>query len=376
MTTPRVAGLALLLGALLASWLAPWPALVRVVSPDSFMAPGLGAWQVRALWFVVMLFLAGLVACRDGYVGAAVALVGAHDFATGLVHTHALLFAVFALVYALASMLAPIERLRALRVLVVLGVAQALVMLGQAAGYDLLWDGFHRVPGRAILGTLGASEGSMAAAFVALTLPLAMAMVRGPLAVACGLVMLAALLVSSAVVPLLAALVGVLVVVASRRCLWWWGSVLSVLLPLTLMLAAMRLLWQRGATWDHHRRLGWSAILRDLYSDPLFGHGLGSFALRMPERMPHAVRTDGAWLTAHSDLLEWVYSTGVVGALLLGGFLWARRAMWRSALAPACASLLVLAAGSFIFHSVAPGCAAVLILACAQSGADSAPLGG
>jgi hypothetical protein len=120
----------------------------------------------------------------------------------------------------------------------------------------------------------------------------------------------------------------------------------------------------------------WSFAFRETmwtwtWLGPVFGTGLGgwSFVVPMLQLRRQFSPTGELWSEAHNDWLQFVYETGLVGLVLLAGWLWSHRGMFRHPVwGGSLAAIAVQALGWNPFHLVTSALVAIVILGCAQAG--------
>lgn len=191
--------------------------------------------------------------------------------------------------------------------LVALGVAQSLLMAGQALGVDFYWPGGPHLAKRLYGGTFGAS--SWAGAFLAIV---------APLGGWWGVLLVPGLVLSKSATGMLA--LGLAAAVVVRRRL-----VLIALAVLVALPAAGGHLTDRLSVWG----LGLSDYAHGGWGVHLWGYGPGSWAYRVPELQaaltPMGLR-EGLYLQAHNEPLQVLYEGGLVGLALLALWCWSQRA--------------------------------------------------
>lgn len=356
--TPRSTGdrlaLVVVAGAVALAYLAPWPLVVntasRLVGDASVVAfnPDLEAWAHHTLYGAVFLAVAAVLWATDRWLAAIVAMASVQTFLAGpRVTTLYLLIGVLVL---MAGRWMPSSwRSHALNVFGISAVVQALLILVQWA---------KGAPPVGTFGIAGLVAGYLAV--VGFVLPgrfaplLAVAILltgsrAGLIAFACGLAARYLLVWPAVSVPIAVALLAVVVLVTFSA---------------TLISGRARLEVQ-------------AAGLRDLVASPiaaLVGFGIGTWSQRRatseldftPEKDGQGETTKKhfrVYVTAHNDLVQWVYETGALGVLLLAGWFWRwRRRLLAPPLAPAYIALAVMSLTWFPFHDLRIGIPAALLV--------------
>jgi len=105
-------------------------------------------------------------------------------------------------------------------------------------------------------------------------------------------------------------------------------------------------MWQtRLATWN----LAWPTF----WEHPWVGLGPGGWGTSLPIQQLQGSGLE-IWIHAHSEPIEWVCETGLVGLLLLAGWLWACwPRFWASDMRGSLVALGVIAAWLHVFHYAA-----------------------
>ncbi len=340
-------------GAILAP-LIPWLPMLTIRYPWVPLAHyepvgGMYGWWDHAFYLAVFATIAAVVWREDRWLASAVVLSGVTFFLRGLFLTPALIFALGALLVTIMRRVPAPAHARIVTVVVGLGVFQMLYVAHQFLGYDVLWAGMWGNPTAAVvqpIGTLGTVDG--AGAYLAITAPLM------PL----WLIPAAIYLVwaGHSLSALLAMAVGLgLKVVMTHRArtaayLSWavaslgaaaFASMLYLKGPTETVLARI-VMWVFGLEWAAK-------------TSPVIGWGLGGWADRIPAGQLHYGVMPSAefWVQAHNEYAQWAVETGVVGTILLLGWLWAHRRMfldrtWGGSLA----AVAVNAVGFFPLHVV------------------------
>src|SRR5207245_5069099 len=233
--------------------------------------------------------------------------------------------------------------------LAALGAFQVVYVFHQLAGYDILWSpGVHSTAFQPI-GTLGGVDS--VSAYIAILAPL---MPWWLLVFAIPVVWL-----GHSLSALLALAVGL-----SVRALWGGGRHLSngqsvdLTWPLVAAgfggLAFLSMLYLKGlATPAVASRFAvWKFGLKHAaVYDPVLGWGLGGWVNHVPLLQVHEkflpFGANELWREAHSEPIQWLTECGLIGGILLVGWLWTHRAMF---VHPVCGgSVSALAANSLGF---------------------------
>lgn len=328
--------------------------------PPYHPAVGIDLWAMQAWWLAVVVGLALLVWESDRWLSAAMLLAGLTIFLRGarLDPTHGILFTIGALLL-VAVRRTPgvwVPRLRWL--LAASGIFQIGYCLQQSfLHYDVLWGpmwgptvfrGFS--PQIQPLGTLGTVDA--AGAYIALTAPL-MPLWALPFA---GI----AVWQGHSVGALLALVVGLTVRYARTR--WTGLTIMGLGLASLITLATLK-----GLTGTIVARITvWRFGLEHAAaSDPVVGWGLGGWASHVPplQMQLRVMPTNEVFREAHSEPLQWAAETGIIGIIILAGWLWTHRAMWTHPLWGG--SIAALAADSLTFfplHVVALAFLAITVV--------------
>ena len=363
-------GYAVLVGAVLAplafvvaSFTLRWPWLGM---PAYNPAVGIDLYAMHAAWAAWFVVVACLVKADRPLALAVLLIGGVFVYRGGMIAPrHALMFAVGALLFHAVRRLPARGRSVCHVAAAGLGVVQAGYMLLQVWGYDPLW---FRFDGGVLgtvqpLGTLGTVDG--AAAYVAMTTPL-MTQWLMPLGVG-------AVLHAKSGGAMLALMVGLALRFRSRVPLlrltlalsglfyvaMYWASLNAHTLPFNKLAQSM---FGRLAIWELGLRT-WASST----SSPLTGWGLGGWDLVIPQvqQRYRLAPTLEWWREAHNDLLQFVIEAGLLGAGLLGWWLWQHRAMWSGPWGPSVAALAVVTMTFFPFHVASTAFLGILLLGCA-----------
>lgn len=327
---------------------------------------GMEGWAAHALWLGLFALLAHEIAQTNRWLGGIVLMVGLtvawrgalQDLTTGLL----ILFAAWAITR--LRHVSPAGQARASAWIGLAALGQAIFVLVQALGYnlaDVLTTGMHYRPELRMGGALGprGSIGNqdLAADLIAIGAPL--------LPVLCWPLAVAGIVVTKSLGGMAALIVGFAMRLPGRLRV-------SVLVG---GVAVMSLLGTyRGFVSGRLRVEIWVAALIDwMQTNPIFGLGLGGWYQRVPKiqaatRLGMDGPVSGFWTTAHNEVWQWIYETGLVGAVLLGGYLWSeRRMVLHPRFGPAVASIAVVALVHFPAHIVATGMLTMIVLGLAQA---------
>jgi hypothetical protein len=353
-------------GALLATLVTWLPMLARpgwVIPPYEARA-GIDIWTHQALWFTLFTVVALIVGQRDTFLGLAVYLLGLGILLWGgtMDITHRLIFmigtlALWAVRHIPASRCQLVVRLVALS-----GVFQALYVLQQRLGYDVLWAPGRSLPHAQTVGTLGTVDA--ATAYVAITAPL-MPWWLLPLAIP-------AVGVGHSIGACTALAAG-LIVRYHRR--WSWTAGLLALAAgwayWALHFNGMRLpetavariaVWRLAITdwWVTYPVVGILANIHPQipywWANPVTGNGPWWPRVAYLQHALHVLPTNENFQQAHNEWLQWGYEYGAAGLACLGGWLGAQRRMFRAEYGVGAALVAgAIASGSFfIFQVVGP----------------------
>src|SRR5438128_1054003 len=249
--------------------------------------------------------------------------------------------------------------------LAALGVFQVVYVFHQLAGYDVLWGRFDG-------GTLGLVQpiGTLAgvdavSAYIAILAPL-MPLWCLPFAVV-------AVWMGHSLSALLALAVGLLV----RH---WRGGATGALVVGGGGLAFLSMLYLKGlATPAVASRFAvWKFGLQHAaVYDPVLGWGLGGWVNHVPLLQVHEkflpFGANELWREAHSEPLQWLTETGLIGGILLVGWLWTHRAafvhpVWGGSVSALAANSL----GFFPMHVVPISLVGLIVVGLATSRAAEA----
>lgn len=158
------------------------------------------------------------------------------------------------------------------------------------------------------------------------------------------------LVASQSFLAVFAALVGLALTHRRRfHALTTWAAVGYCVL--TLIFLSFVRPWPSWA----ERRDAWVTLAWPHYvAAPVWGLGLGSWQTTIPWHQYALSAVGPGWFGhAHSSLVEWIYETGLIGLILLIGFVVsAWPAFRRSPVAPSLVAIAILALGFHVFHSL------------------------
>ena len=341
--TPYAAGLLVGLTILL-----PWTTMWRLGTDDPTVAV-----QNTPLWLITVGAVAALAlwtAGTDAWLGGWLGYLSLRALPSdGSAAFEVLALAAVGVAVVVASRTIPESwHLWIIAALVTVGLLETGYVVLQAMGYDPLWVGNHFPARLRMLGTLG--NENFVGAYLGILL------VLGPRwawpLFAFGIVL------TNALTGLIAASVGLLV----RARVHWMGWA---------VLAGAFTGWMawHGALSLQIRGRVWAAAVADTTPwTALFGHGLGSWADRMPKVQPW-VGVGEHFVQAHNDYLQFWYEAGLLGVALLIGWLWTHRAMFTHLrYGGALAALSVTALTMFPFHLAVLGTLGALLLGLATKG--------
>lgn len=353
----------------LVTWLpmlaARFPRLGLPIYPPSV---GIDLWHLQAFYGAGLLVVAAFLWARDRWLAAACALVALTIVWRGaqMDPTHSVFFIFGALLLSAIRLTPPAYHPRVLWLLAGAGMFQAVYVIQQSLGYDVLWGPLVGGTLKAAdmiepIGTLGTVDA--AAAYIAITAPL-WPVVALPLA-------FLAVLISHSVGGAAALVVG-LVIRYRHKPAAWAGLAMAV------GVIAWRALHGKGLGSVAARAEVWRFGLTDwLHVDPVLGYGLGGWSLRIPDLQRRVGSpTRELWGEAHNEWIQWLAEVGVVGTIVLLGWLWSHRAMFRApVLGGSLAALCVDACSFFPFHVVSLALLAITVvgLATAPESPDGAP---
>lgn len=347
-----------LLLAVVAAFL-PWTTAWRLYGADERAALVL----VPQLLFGVAAYLAIAlhVGAVDGWLGGFVAWVTVRALWTPLdaqpllVAQHVALGAFFVVAWRDVPSVWRSRLVRGVLVVALLQVAYAA--LQRFAQWDPLWPHGEHVRAGLGLGTFASSnELGSYLALVALLAPVGHARWWGFLPLLAGVV------IARHSIGLAA--IGASYLVRDRYVFGRWRYLLvAVVVPVsigTAVYARPLSLMARFEGW-------WSGLTLWALNAPWTGLGPGSWALVMPQLRPVRPVFVGEDQTkffgphAHNELVQVAFELGLVGLVLVGGWLWTHRAALLAS--PACVALGVLTLGVFPFHTAGVAMAALLVIA-------------
>ena len=349
--TDRRLGLIPIGGALLAPLVTWFPMVAYRYGlglPRYDAARGIDIWHLQIFWLAIFCLVAVVVGQRDIWLGAAVIVMGLGIALYGGTFdiTHRIIFLAGTLaLWAMRHI--PLEWHPAVRsCLAASGIFQAVYMLQQWMGYDVLWGPLVGGQLKDViqpLGTLGTVDA--ASAYVAVTAPL---MPVWALPIAIGVVCK-----GHSIGAIIALVVGLLI----RYHISWkiTGAVAALVVAAYVKWFMFTPDWAHVPTSVKVRLAVWWFAIKDLFANGLI-HGRYSWANHIPQlQMQTGYRpyTNEVWMEAHNEYLQWFYEYGLVGLAVL--VLWVRqhRAMFRDAAVGASLCALAIVSGSFFtFHVV------------------------
>lgn len=323
-------------------------------------AAGIDLWQMGTLWLTALLAIAGGVwGSGDRYLALAVAFAGLSAWYRGLQldPTHTVVFGVGALLLVGVRAM-PIEAERKVHVALVALAGVQIVYVGhQLFGYDVLWGplfGGTLVGQVQPLGTLGGVNA--AAGYIAVLAPL---LPLWMLPVAALVIVL-----GHSLGALVALVVGLLVKWRARWPVW-----IVVAMIACALLGTVRLTKDTQANRLHV----WTFAAQQWYQQgPLAlvtGYGIGGWRQRVPWQQDRAgfKPFNELWMEAHNEYLQFVIELGVIGAALLGAWLWQHRRMfahpqWGASVV----ALAVLSLAWHPFHIVSAALVGLLVVGLAS----------
>jgi len=323
--------------------------------------PGLGVdlWQLQTFLLAGLCMLGVIVGRSDRWLGVACAVAGLTVFYRGaaLDPTHAVIFGLGALMLVGVRLLPASRHQRVRVVLVGIAAFEAVYLIQQRLGYDLLWGpvfgGILQAEPQ-MYGTLGSVNAT--AGYLAVVAPLM------PLWLALPVVVLVWMSHSLGAVAALVVGLAVKGMMTARARL----AVLALLLAVAL-----------GGAWvvlhkeTHFARVTiWQFALEDWRrTDPVLGYGLGGWGQRVPEmqRRANFSPTGELWQEAHNEPLQWVVEAGLVGALLLALWLRAHRHMFTDPVwGPSVVALAVQSLTWHPFHIVSSALLGLIVIGLAS----------
>lgn len=342
----------------------------RLGLPAYPSAQGGDLWEMQTFWLVTLGLLALIVGASDKWLGVAIAISGLLIWIRGAAMdpTHSVIFALGALcLVSVRSGASPDWASRARWLLVGCGAFQIVYIIQQKAGYDVLWGpmlGGTLLPHLQPIGTLLGVD--IAASYVAILAPL-MPLWLLPFA-------LYVVVTSQSLGAIVALAVGL--TVAYRP--WRHPRVAVVAGMILLTVIAFGYQARVVGKVTQHARVGiWKfSTERWVRTDPILGYGLGGWSARVPAQQAEAkyLPTGELWREAHNEPLQWLVETGLVGALLLGLWLYDYRRMflhpeWGASIAALAASCLTF----HPFHVVASALMGILLIGLATRHEEECP---
>ncbi len=224
------------------------------------------------------------------------------------------------------------QRLLAMRLVVIGGVAVALSALVQATGFDPVWWTEYGV-----VGTFGNT--AYVAALMAIVLPFAPVWAVP--------ILLGALIVTKASLAMLAAMLGL--AWRFRRWMWLWGLLAVPAMGLMIALRGTGEFLRSQAFRFDIWQMAWAQMTWRTW---LIGHGPGAWFDQIPKMQDALKVHPGYYFTyAHNEWLQLMWEGGAaVAVVCVLGWLWSHRAMFASPYGGSVVAILVLSGGWFIFH--------------------------
>lgn len=327
--------------------------------------------------------IAAIVGAEDAFLGLAVLMLGVGAFLwSGVIDvTHRMMFALGALMLWAVRRVPRARRRTVVRVLAASGLFQAGYVFLQGFGLDLIWcptlygcappPPMSQEVGPILVGTLGTVDS--ATAYIAITAPL---MPWWGLFIA-----IPAVVMGHSLGALFALAAGLL---------WRYHRNWKLTTALVVGLAAFTLYaFARIQQWHvpstvHARYEVWRLALTDWWNaypvvalkdapytppwNPVTGNGPWFPRIVYLQNQFRVAATREGFAQAHNEWVEWCYSYGLLGAALLGGWLYTHR---RMVLVPGIGAAIVagaIAAGAFfIFQVVATALLMVTLIGLATS---------
>jgi len=306
----------------------------RLGLPQYPIVQGIELWWLQAFYLVALSVL-GTVIWREGdrWLGMAVGLAGVTVFYRGatlgatldqfgsvtLGPSHTAVFALGAVMLVAVRHVPEHWRPHLASLLAALGAFQVVYVFHQLAGYDVLWGRFDG-------GTLGLVQpiGTLAgvdsvSAYIAILAPL-MPLWALPFAIW-------AVWMGHSLSALLALAVGLTVRYWKRDDrLGWLISTLGLTAFFSMVYLkglATPAVASRFAVWKF-------GLQHAAVYDPVLGWGLGGWVNHVPLLQVHEkflpFGANELWREAHSEPIQWLTECGLIGGILLVGWLWAHRA--------------------------------------------------
>lgn len=237
-----------------------------------------------------------------------------------------------------------VQRGTAGRLLVIAGLAQVALAIGQAIGVDLYW--WHEF---GVVGTLG-NQGYLGL-FLATIAPIA------PIALI-PLFVLGVLLTKSSF-----AMIGMAVGLGVRfRQQWEW-----MIVGASMALSAFMFLRPAWVASMHARITIWVLSLDAMHWWTwLVGNGPGSWADLIPRlQLVNHVMPTQLFAAAHNDWYQLLFETGLVSFLIIGLWVWSHRARFDARFSGGVAALSIMSLGWFPFHIANVALPALTVIGCA-----------
>ena len=382
----------ILAGALVAPFVTWLPMLAlhapRLGLPHYPIVQGIELWWLQA-FYLVALGVLGTMIWREGdrWLGMAVGLAGVTVFYRGatlgatldqfgsvtLGPAHTAVFALGAVMLVAVRHTPEHWRPHLASLLAALGAFQVVYVFHQLAGYDVLWGRFDggRLGLVQPIGTLAGVDS--VSAYIAILAPL-MPLWCLPLAIL-------AVWMGHSLSALLALAVGLCVryrpAVPSLQIpgILGLGFVLTTAATSVAVLAFLSMLYLKGlATPAVASRFAvWKFGLKHAaVYDPVLGWGLGGWVNHVPLLQVHEkflpFGANELWREAHSEPIQWLTECGLIGGILLVGWLWTHRAMfvhpvWGGSVSALAANSL----GFFPFHVVPISLVGLIVVGLATS---------
>ena len=308
----------------------------RLGLPQYPIVQGIELWWLQA-FYLVALGVLGTMIWREGdrWLGMAVGLAGVTVFYRGatlgatldqfgsvtLGPAHTAVFALGAVMLVAVRHVPEHWRPHLASLLAALGAFQVVYVFHQLAGYDVLWGRFDG-------GTLGLVQpiGTLAgvdsvSAYIAILAPL-MPLWALPFAIW-------AVWMGHSLSALLALAVGLTVRYWKRDDrLGWLISTLGLTAFFSMVYLkglATPAVASRFAVWKF-------GLQHAAVYDPVLGWGLGGWVNHVPLLQVHEkflpFGANELWREAHSEPIQWLTECGLIGGILLAGWLWTHRAMF------------------------------------------------
>ena len=349
--------LAIGLGGAGLAWLSPVQGLSESIWTAQKDTPLLAIWFGADMLIALgLLFLCPPLGVGLIYIGVATLTLARQVFSEQAIDVFAMIQYVTAggLIMLLVAGLAESQRRLIMRCLVASAVLQVAYTAFQMIGLDPIWarhvgvGPWHQVPGVLVMGTLRNSN--YLANYLALAAPLTSGWWTP-------MVLLLGIYWTGSVLAMTAALLGLAVARGWSTRSWW-------LPPAGLAWALTLLAHERNFGSWRDRFVVWDLAGHDFSHAWFWGQGLGSWAYRVPaaEYFFRNVR-NGFHVQAHNEYIQFVYETGIPGAVILavlGWWVWRTR-IWDVPLAGGAAvTAAILCLASFPLR--VPGTAIQIVL--------------